>query len=78
MLGEDVPIRYEADSESIIMTTADKVVRLKTAALTAEMNGEPFDLTIAAEVEGDVCYLPRSPGTTCTGLLRKWRRKPGS
>ncbi|REK52287.1 MAG: glycosyl hydrolase [Thermobacillus sp.] len=77
VLGEDVPIRYEADSESIIMTTADKVVRLKTAALTAEMNGEPFDLTIAAEVEGDVVYLPLAPVTVLYGLTAEVAEETG-
>ncbi|WP_157373580.1 glycosyl hydrolase family 18 protein [Thermobacillus composti] len=77
VLGEDVPIRYEADSESIIMTTADKVVRLKTAALTAEMNGEPFDLTIAAEVEGDAVYLPLAPVTVLYGLTAEVAEETG-
>ena len=77
VLGEDVPIRYEADSESIIMTTADKVVRLKTAALTAEMNGEPFELTIAAEVEGDVVYLPLAPVTVLYGLTAEVAEETG-
>lgn len=77
VLGEDVPIRYEADSESIIMTTGDKAVRLKTAALTAEMNGEPFDLTIAAEVEGDVVYLPLAPVTVLYGLAAEVAEETG-
>jgi spore germination protein YaaH len=69
VLGEDVPIRYEADSESVILTTADKVVRLRTEALTAEMNGEPFDLTVAVETDGDDVYLPLALVTTLYGLI---------
>ena len=77
VLGEDAPIRYEADSESVILTTADKVVRLKTAALTAEMNGEPFELTVAAEVDGDVVYLPLAPVATLYGLAAEVAEETG-
>lgn len=68
VLGEDVPIRYEEDSGSIILTSTDKVVHLKTEALTAEMNGEPFDLTVAAENHEDELLLPLSPVATLYGL----------
>lgn len=77
VLGEDVPIRYEADSESIILTTADKVVRLRTEALTAEMNGEPFELTVAAETEGDAVYLPLAPVSALYGLVAEVSEETG-
>jgi spore germination protein YaaH len=77
VLGEDVPIRYEPDSESIILTTADKVVRLRTEALTAEMNGEPLALTVAAETEGDTVYLPLAPVNTLYGLVAETAEETG-
>jgi spore germination protein YaaH len=77
VLGEEVPIRYEADSESVILTTSDKVVRLKTEALTAEMNGEPFELTVAAEAEGDTVYLPLAPVSTLYGLAAEVAEETG-
>ena len=77
VLGEDVPIRYEPDSESVILTTADKVVRLRTEALTAEMNGKPFNLTVAAEIDGDAVYLPLEPVATLYGLVAELSEETG-
>mgnify|MGYP001232464059 CR=1 FL=1 len=77
VLGEDIPIRYEEESSSIILTTADKVVRLRTEALTAEMNGEPFELTIAAEIDGDTVYLPLAPVSTLYGLVAEVAEETG-
>ncbi|OUM97323.1 MAG: glycosyl hydrolase [Thermobacillus sp. ZCTH02-B1] len=77
VLGEDVPIRYEADSDSVILTTLDRVVRLRTEALTAEMNGEPFELTVAAETDGDVVYLPLAPVAALYGLVAEVAEETG-
>lgn len=69
VLGADVPIRYEADSGTVILTTADKVMRLKTDALTATVNEAPFDLAVAATVEDDEVYLPLAPLSELYGLV---------
>ena len=37
VLGTDEPIYYEAETGSIILTTSNKVLRLKTDALTAQL-----------------------------------------
>ncbi|MFF2483251.1 glycosyl hydrolase family 18 protein [Paenibacillus sp. NPDC058071] len=68
ILGEDKPIRYEADSGSIIMTTADKVLRLKTDSLTATANSKPYKLRIAAEAKNDTVYIPAGPLEELYGL----------
>lgn len=68
VLGADAPIRYEAETGSIILTTADKVLHMKTDALTASMNSKPFELTVAAETEGDRVYIPLTPLTELYGL----------
>ncbi|WP_248928265.1 glycosyl hydrolase family 18 protein [Paenibacillus hamazuiensis] len=57
----DPNIRYEQASESTIITTQDKVVRLKTSELTATVNEKPFTLSFPTEkVEGEI-YLPIAP-----------------
>lgn len=61
LLGEDKPIHYEAKSGTIVFTTVDKVLRLKTDALTGLMNEKSYKLTIAAEVVDDVVYIPVAP-----------------
>ncbi|HUC91042.1 MAG TPA: glycosyl hydrolase family 18 protein [Paenibacillus sp.] len=68
VLGAEAPIRYEAESGSIILTTADKVLYMKTDALTATVNSKPFDLTIAAESDDGRVYLPLTPLTELFGL----------
>jgi len=60
LLGDGV--RYEADSDSIILTTASKVLHFKTGALDATLNRKPFELGFAAKKSdsGDL-YLPMAP-----------------
>ncbi|MFF2890375.1 glycosyl hydrolase family 18 protein [Paenibacillus sp. NPDC057967] len=61
LLGEDKPIHYEEESKTLVMTTADKVLRLKTDALTGIMNQSDYKLTIAAEVVDNTVYIPTEP-----------------
>jgi spore germination protein YaaH len=68
VLGEDKPIRYEADSGSIVLTTANKVLHLKTDSLTATINQKPYNLTIAAEKTEDTVYIPAEPLKELYGL----------
>jgi len=68
LLGDDAAIRYEAGTESVIMTTADKVLHMKTEALEATMNSQPFQLAIAALKEGETVMLPLTPVTELYGL----------
>ncbi|WP_058301561.1 glycosyl hydrolase family 18 protein [Gorillibacterium timonense] len=54
----DPYIRYEADSKSVIITTADRVLRMKTRELTAFLNEKPISLQVPVEEENGVIYVP--------------------
>lgn len=68
LLGESDPIRYEAESGSIIMYTGNRIVHMKTEALTATMNQKPFELAFAAEMKDDIVYIPLEPLHELYGL----------
>jgi len=54
-------IRYEAQDGTIVLTTAGKVVRMRTDRLTATVNERPFELRVAPiAVEGNI-YIPAAP-----------------
>lgn len=78
LLGSDKPVHYEDNSGSIIFTTANKVLHLKTDSLTATVNQKPFDLTIAAEKTeaGDV-YIPVAPLQELYGLQVEYVEETG-
>jgi spore germination protein YaaH len=60
LLGDGV--RYESGTESIILTTATRVLHFKTGTLDATLNSKPFELSFAAKKseDGDL-YLPFAP-----------------
>lgn len=68
LLGPDAPVRYEEESESIILTTSNSVMHFKTDALTATMNQQKVDLSFAAEKQEDTVYLPFEPLQELYGL----------
>ncbi|GKU76090.1 glycosyl hydrolase family 18 protein [Paenibacillus sp. L3-i20] len=68
IFSKDKPIHYEKQSGTIVMTTTDKVLRLKTDALTGIINQKPYKLTIAAEIVKDVVYIPAAPLEELFGL----------
>jgi len=78
VLGEDKPIRYEPDSGSIILTTANKVLHLKTDSLTATINQKPYDLTIAAETSNKTVYIPAEPLEELFGLKVEYIKETGT
>lgn len=45
----DPHIRYEAATQSVIITTKDRVVRFRSGQLTASVNERPFDLRFPVE-----------------------------
>lgn len=57
----DPNIRYEEQSQSVIITTQDKVVRLKTSQLTGLVNEKPFTLRFPVEKIDNNTYLPVEP-----------------
>ncbi|WP_238357685.1 glycosyl hydrolase family 18 protein [Cohnella zeiphila] len=67
LLGDGV--RYEAQSESIILTTESKVLHFKTGELDATLNRKPFELSFAAKKSesGDL-FLPLAPLTQLYGI----------
>jgi len=57
-LLEDSPIHYEAESNTLVLTTLDKVLRFKTESLNALLNEKSYELTITAQVEDETVYIP--------------------
>jgi spore germination protein YaaH len=57
----DPTLLYEKNSDSVIITTQDKVIRLKTNQLTGLINEKPFTLRFPVEKAGDNVYLPIEP-----------------
>jgi len=57
-LLEDSPIHYEAESNTLVLTTLDKVLRFKTESLDALLNEKSYNLSITAQVENDMVYIP--------------------
>ncbi|MBH5320238.1 glycosyl hydrolase [Paenibacillus sp. GSMTC-2017] len=74
IFSEDKPIHYEKKSGTIVFTSTDKVLRLKTDALTGIMNQKPYKLTIAAEVIDDVVYIPTAPLEELLGLRVEYNK----
>lgn len=57
----DPTIIYEKSSDSVIITTKDKVIRMKTTELSALMNEKPISLSFPVEKKEDNIYLPVEP-----------------
>ncbi|MFB9277742.1 glycosyl hydrolase family 18 protein [Cohnella cellulosilytica] len=59
LLGDGV--RYEEETESIILTSDTKVMHFKTGELDATLNRKPSTLRFAAKKQDDILYLPIAP-----------------
>jgi len=57
----DPTIIYEANSQSVIITTHNKVIRLQTDKLTGIINDKPFTLHFPVENDSGIIYLPIAP-----------------
>ncbi|WP_241242955.1 glycosyl hydrolase family 18 protein [Paenibacillus whitsoniae] len=57
----DPNIIYEKSSDSVIVTTKDKVLRMKTAELSALINEKPISLSFPIEKKGETVYVPLEP-----------------
>ncbi|TDF94187.1 glycosyl hydrolase family 18 protein [Paenibacillus piri] len=57
----DPTMIYEEASESTIITTQDKVIRLRTSQLTGMLNEKPFTLKFPLEKVKGSLYLPMEP-----------------
>ncbi|NBD24347.1 glycosyl hydrolase family 18 protein [Paenibacillus glycinis] len=67
-LGLKEEVYYESKTGSIVLTTANKVLRMQTNTLTAKLNKQPYELRIAAEVVNKVAYIPVEPLETLFGI----------
>jgi len=59
---------YEEKTESVIITTEDKVIRLKTNELTGTINAKPFELHVPIDKKGKTVYIPIEPLQRFYGL----------
>ncbi|MFE5323372.1 glycosyl hydrolase family 18 protein [Paenibacillus sp. NPDC056579] len=57
----DPAMIYEESSDSTIITTEDKVVRLRTSQLTGLINEKPFSLKFPLVKANGILYLPIDP-----------------
>lgn len=57
----DPAIFYEESTQSVIVTTQDKVIRLRTSQLTGLVNEKPFTLRFAVEKDGETVLVPVEP-----------------
>lgn len=57
----DPHILYEDTSDSVIITTKDKVLRLQTSQLDAFVNEKPYKLQFPVEKHNDTVYVPIEP-----------------
>ena len=69
LLGDGV--RYEEETESIILTTDTKVMHFKTGELDATLNRKPVSLRFAAKKLDDILYLPIAPLKELFGIRIK-------
>lgn len=77
LFQEDKPFHYESATGTIVLTSVDKVLRLKTDALTGILNKQPYKLTIAAEVTNDIVYIPSAPIEELYGLKVDYNANTG-
>ncbi|WP_281889631.1 glycosyl hydrolase family 18 protein [Paenibacillus sp. YYML68] len=64
----DPAIAYEPKTESTIITTQNKVVRLRTSELTGWINEKPFTLKFPLEKAGEKLYVPIEPLKSLYGI----------
>ncbi|MDF2836108.1 MAG: glycoside hydrolase family 18 [Paenibacillus sp.] len=77
LFEEDKPIHYESATGTIVLTSADKVLRLKTDALTGILNKQPYKLAIAAEATDGIVYIPTAPIEELYGLKVDYNPETG-
>ncbi|WP_308636054.1 glycosyl hydrolase family 18 protein [Paenibacillus silvisoli] len=67
-LGLKEEVYVEEKTGNIVLTNANKVLRMKTNALTATINKKAYPLRIAAKVKDNEAYLPITPLEELYGL----------
>lgn len=61
-------IRYEKETDSVILTTESDVLHFRTGDRQATLNSKPFTLAFAAQKSGDELYVPIAPLKELFGL----------
>jgi spore germination protein YaaH len=74
----DPTIVYEKASDSVIVTTKDKVVRMRTNALTAFVNEQPLNLKFPIVKSGSNVYVPIEPIKMIYGLQIRESEETGA
>ncbi|WP_410512328.1 glycosyl hydrolase family 18 protein [Paenibacillus sp. BR2-3] len=54
----DSSIRYEAESKSVILSTASELLYMQADTTKASLNNKPIQLRLAPEEKGELTYLP--------------------
>jgi spore germination protein YaaH len=54
----DPKVYWEEDTQKIIFTTNNKLIKMKTDSLTAMVNSNPVDLNIPVKIINDIPYIP--------------------
>jgi spore germination protein YaaH len=57
----DPHVVYEKSSDSVIITTKDKVLQFKTSQLTGLMNQKPVELHFPVEIKDNIVFIPVAP-----------------
>lgn len=67
LIGDGV--RYEAETDSVILTSDTSVLHFKTGKLSATLNAKPFNMSFGAKkAEDGTLYLPFAPLQQLFGL----------
>ena len=68
----DPKIYWDQQNSRVIITTADKVIRLNTDKLTAKVNAKPVDLNVAIKLVDKTPYIPMGYLGDIFGIELKW------
>ncbi|MBW5449385.1 glycosyl hydrolase [Cohnella sp. CFH 77786] len=70
-------IKYEKETDSVILTTKTRVIHFKVGALDATLNRKPFTLQFAAVKQDGKIYLPLAPLKELFGFRSETDGKTG-
>lgn len=73
----DSSIAYDKASQSVIVTTQDKVVRLRTSGKTSTVNQKPIKLKFPVENKDNITYIPVDPITDLYDIEIKESKETG-
>lgn len=68
VLGSELPVHYEKESQSIILTSDSQVLRMKENDQQAKLGNKPIQLAVAPDERDGRIYTPLEPLTTLYGI----------